>query len=228
MLILFLPQLRFLLLCLEYQIESNHKFVGMRISVSAFPCKSTFQYDICFLSATSKAATNLSVKDYGLSGKSLQLLTTSPIQLSGYLISWRFYHVSSDSTCNSYAAVWRKERYNDTVTSYRIVDGSETLLTSESQSGIYYAVIEDRIVRVNEGDIVSIHVNISQTGCKHNRVSFRNGQQRDPVAFYYNVGYPAPTTLNHPVNSDERGVAIQAYVVGKWRKLIIIIFSITD
>ena len=153
------------------------------------------------------------------------LLTASPIQFSGYLISWRFYHISSGSTCDSYAAVWREERDSDNMISHRLVDGSETLLTSESQSGIYYAVIEDRIVRVNEGDIVSIHVNISQTGCKHNRVSFRNGQQRDPVAFYYNVGYPAPTTLNHPVNSDERGVAIQAYVVGKCRKLIIVFFS---
>ena len=175
-----------------------------------------------FLSVTAKAATSLAVEDYSVSGRSLQLLTASPIQFSGYLISWRFYHVSSDSTCDSYAAVWREERDSSSVTLYRLVNQSETLLMSGSQSGVYNTAIEDRIVRVNKGNIVSIHVDRSQTRCRYNRVSFRNGQQSDPVALVYTIGYPVPKTLNNPADSEERGVAIQAYVTGKFAKMLVL------
>ena len=159
-----------------------------------------------------RPASNQTVQDYGRGGAALQLLTGSPVFLSGYLISWRFYHVSSDSTCDSYAAVWRKERYNDTVTSYRMVDGSETLLTSDSQTGVYNTVIEDRIVRVNQGDVVSIHTDRSQSSC-HNWVSFRNGQDGDPSAMVYTMGHPLPDNLTATSNSL-RTVAIQLHVEG--------------
>ena len=157
-------------------------------------------------------ASNQTIQDYGNSGSRLQLLTGSPVQLSGYLISWRFYHVSSGSTCDSYAAVWREEKDSDNKTSYRLVDGSETPLTSDSQSGVYNTVIEDRIVRVNQGDVVSVHTDRSPSRCS-NWVSFRNDGNGDPSAMVYNVGHPLPGTLTAKPTSL-RAVAIQLHVEG--------------
>ena len=167
---------------------------------------------LCLWVDVGTPASNHTVQDYGRGGSSLQLLTGSPLQLSGYMIGWRFYHVSSGSTCNSYAAIWREERYNDSMASYRLVDGSETPLTSDSQSGVYNTVIEDRIVRVNKGDVVSVHTDRSRSGCS-NWVSFRNDGNGDPSAMVYNEGHPLPDTLTAIITSP-RAVAIQLSVEG--------------
>ena len=167
---------------------------------------------LCVCVDMGRPASNHTVRDYGTSGSALQLLTGSTVQLSGYLISWRFYHVSSDSTCDSYAAVWREERDSDNKTSYRLVDGSETPLTSDSRSGVYNTVIEDRIVRVNQGDVVSVHTDRSPSRCS-NWVSFRNDGNGDPSAMVYNVGHPLPDNLTATVRS-RRAAAIQLHVEG--------------
>ena len=159
-----------------------------------------------------RPASNHTVQDYGTSDSALQLLTGSPVLFSGYLTSWRFYHVSGGSTCDSYAAVWREERDSDNFTSYRLVDRSETLLTSDSQSGVYNTAIEDRIVRVNQGDVMSIHTNRSQSGCS-NLVSFRNNRVGDPTALVYSIGHPLPDNLTATVRS-RRAAAIQLHVEG--------------
>ena len=167
----------------------------------------------------SKPATNLTVKYYGVSGGSLQLLTASPIQFSGYLISWRFYHVPHSLSCDSYAAIWREEKSSNNLIQYRLVNESETLLIPGIQSGVYNTSIQDRVVRVRQGDFVSIHVKRTRTNCK-NRVSFRNDDDGDPNALVYtSIGYPVPSLLHtdgsEVMGSAKRGVAIQAYVEGK-------------
>ena len=159
-----------------------------------------------------RPASNQTVRDFGNSGSGLLLLTGSPVLFSGYLISWRFYHASSDSTCNSYAAMWREEKDSGGVTSYRLVNESETPLTSYSQSGVYNTAIEDRIVRVNQGDVMSIHTNRSQSGCS-NLVSFRNNRVGDPTALVYSIGHPLPDNLTATVRS-RRAAAIQLHVEG--------------
>ena len=169
--------------------------------------------------AEEKPGTNLVVQNYGRGGKSLQLLTASPIQFSGYLISWRFYHVSGSSACDSYAAVWREETDSDNMTLYRLVDKSETLLTSDSQPGVYNTSIEDRIVRVDQGDVVSVHVKLSSS-CSYNRVSFGAGNDGDPIAQVHSGhGHPAPERLpvpgSRPYKTARRGVAIQPFVEGE-------------
>ena len=157
------------------------------------------------------------MKDYGLSGTSLNLLTASPIQFSGYLISWSFYHRYHNSSCDSYAAVWSPETDSNNHATYRLVNGSETFLTSDSQSGVYNVSITDRIVRVSQGDIISIHVNKNTSNCQKNWVSFRNNYLQDPLAKgYKHIGYPLPHTLPNVENFNERrAVAIQAYVEGE-------------
>ena len=168
----------------------------------------------------SKPATNLTVKYYGVSGSSLQLLTARPIQFSGYLISWKFYHVPDSMSCDSYAAIWREETNSNNTIQYRLVNQSETLLTPGSQSGVYNTLIQDRVVRVKQGDFVSIHVDRGpRTDCK-NRVSFRNNVGEDPMATVYHfISHPVPPVLptdgSEVMSSAKRGVAIQAYVEGK-------------
>ena len=160
------------------------------------------------------------MKHYRVSGASLQLLTASPIQFSGYLISWRFYHVPHSLSCDSYAAIWREEKSSNNLIQYRLVNESETLLIPGSQSGVYNTSIQDRVVRVKQGDSVSIHVDRSQrTDCR-NGVSFRNYVGEDPLATVYkSIGYPVPPVLHTDESEDtrceRRGVAIQAYVEGK-------------
>ena len=160
------------------------------------------------------------MKHYRVSGASLQLLTASPIQFSGYLISWTFYHIPHSLSCDSYAAIWREGENINNVVQYRLVNQSETLLTPGSQSGVYNTPIQDRVVRVKQGDFVSIHVNRSQrTECK-NRVSFRNNVDGDPYALVYIYnGHPLPLVLHtdrsEDISCERRGVAIQAYVEGK-------------
>ena len=164
-------------------------------------------------------ATDLSVTNYNVSGGSLQLLTASPLQFSGYLISWRFYHVPGSRSCDSYAAIWRGETNRNNKTQYRLVNESETLLTPGIQSGVYDTMIHDRVIRVKQGDFVSIHVDRGpRTDCT-NRVSFRNNIDGDPIAkIYGSIGHPVPLVL-HTDGSEttslwRRGVAIQAYVEG--------------
>ena len=156
------------------------------------------------------------MEDYGVSGTALQLLINSPIQFSGYLISWRFYRLSDPRSCDSYSAIWRAEPNSNDLT-YRLVDESETLMTSDSQSGVYNVSIANRIVRVSQGDILSVYVNINPSECSHNWISFRNDQSQDPFAKgYSDVGYPLPDVL--PVQetfNGRRAVAIQAYVEGE-------------
>ena len=171
--------------------------------------------------------TNTTVKWYGKGGTALQLLTGTPVLFSGYLISWRFYHVSGGSTCDSYAAVWREERDSDNFTSYRLVDRSETLLTSDSQSGVYNTAIEDRIVRVNQGDVISIHVN-ENSSCSFGGVSFRTNNTGDPPAEVYpSYGYPVLETLQMNGSMDDNvttsAAAIQAYVEGRRGVLLTVV-----
>ena len=157
------------------------------------------------------------MEDYGVSGTWLNLLINSPIQFSGYLISWRFYHRNHSSSCDSYAATWNPETDSNNNVIYRLVNGSETFVTSDSQSGVYNVSITDRIVRVSQGDIISIHVSENPSNCQKNWVSFRNNYLQDPLAKgYKHIGYPLPHTLPNVENFNERrAVAIQAYVEGE-------------
>lgn len=172
-------------------------------------------FSLLFLDVA-RPAVNLTAGFYERGGTSLQLLVGSPVQSNGYLISWRFYHGRIDGeVCESYAAIWRENI--EGAAKYQLVDGSDKLLDSGNEPGVYNMNVKHRVVRVKRGDLVSIHVKKSQT-CTYNRVGFQS-QGWNPVMTneYANVTHPPPSELptnGLMVSQEEKVFGLQLYLLG--------------